>query len=203
MLINTKYKTNIQVSLCLFFDDDSIKEGTLEVGDIVEVTYRRDFKKCKDTGKISNIYIFANGLPTNRETVVLEFDFSDDYESKKRKIAIQDIIDFNIIKYSNGSKPDKPCKPPKPPYKPPHKPPKPPYKPPHKPPYIPDWPIPPCDTADDGNDNSDNDDNNELGHHYTHHTHSCIPRPCPPPRPIKLRSFYVGKNARVGRAKVL
>lgn len=199
MLIDTKYKTNIQVSLSLFFDDDSVKKGTLEVGDIVELTYRRDHKKRKDTGKISNIYIFANGLPSNRETVVLDLDFSDEYESRKVRVPIQDIIDFNIIKYSDGSKPNKP----------PHKPPKPPCKPPHHPhpPYIPDWPIPPCRPSDDENDDGNTGDNestdDELGHHYTHHTHSCTCRPCPPPRPIKMRSFYVGKNARVGRSKVL
>lgn len=198
MLIDTKYKTNIQVSLSLFFDDDSVKKGTLEVGDIIELTYRRDHKKRKDTGKIINIYIFANGLPSNRETVVLELDFSDEYESRKVRVPIQDIIDFNIIKYSDGSKPNKP----------PHKPPKPQCKPPHHPPYIPDWPIPPCkpsddDENDDSNTGDDESTDDELGHHYTHHTHSCTCRPCPPPRPIKMRSFYVGKNARVGRSKVL
>lgn len=190
MLINTTYKTNIQVTLSLEFDDNTTKKGTLEVGDIVKVTYRKDHRKYEDTGKIINVFIFANGLPTNRETVVFEFDFSDDYDSKKRRIPVYDIIDFTIIKYANGSKPEKPpCKPPKPPC---------------RPPMFPDWPIPvpPCpppDHDDTGDDNTGDD----LGHHYTHHTHSCVCRPCPPPRPLKMRSFYVGIGARVGRSKVL
>ena len=192
MLINTTYKTNIQVTLSLEFDDDTTKKGTLEVGDIVKVTYRKDYRKCQDTGKIVNIYIFANGLPTNRETVVFEFDFSDDYDSKKRKIPVHDIIDFTVIRYADGSKPDKP---------------------PCKPPFFPDWPIPipPCHCGDNDDDNDgdntdgDGDDNtdDDLGHHYTHHHHHCSCRPCPPPKPKKLRSFYVGTGARVGRSKVL
>ena len=200
MLINTTYKTDIRVTLCLEFDDGSTKNATLQVGDIVEVTYRKDYTKCKDTGKIRNIYIFANGLPTNRQTVVFEFDFSDDYDSKKRKIPVEDIIYFNVIKFADGTngtdtKPVKPCPPPP------------------KPPCIPDWPIPlppkpPCPppSDDDNNGEGNTEDNTEddtLGHHYTHHMHSCVCRPCPPPKPLGLRSFYVGTRARVGKSKVM
>lgn len=192
MLIKTVLKTNISVSLELHFDDDTVKKGTISKGDIVELSYRRNCKVVTDRGKIFDIFIYATN-PTKKENrVVLGMDFSDDYHSCKRKIPAEDIVDFDILYYANGkpgstitsSIEHQESKPIFPPIKPPK-------------------PIFPSDDDDNTDDGDDDKCDNDDGHRYHHHPHCCHCRPTPPPKPLGLRSFYVGKRARVGRSKVL
>ena len=194
MLIKTVLKTNISVSLELYFDDDTVKKGTISKGDIVELSYRKDCRVVKDKGKIFDIFIYATN-PTKKENrVILGIDFSDDYRSCRRKVPVEDIVDFDILYYANGepgstitsSIEHQASKPVFPPMKPPQ-------------------PIFPGDddNTDDDNDDDNTDDTTDEGHRYHHHPHCCHCRPAPPPKPLGLRAFYVGKRARVGRSKVL
>lgn len=99
MIIKSETEIITQLKIHLEYDDGRIKSDILSVGDILDLTFRRHFKKHRMTGKITKIipYEWNNTIYNSPTDVILEVDFSDNYQSLKLRIHTYDIIDFNKV----------------------------------------------------------------------------------------------------------
>ncbi len=106
MLIKNTSKIIIEVQIELLFDDGSKKKDIIKVGDKVKLVYRKNFKKIENIGiiravttRLDRCQDQKNGTACRQSFVCpyLEVDFSEDFESYKDRIPVDDILDFEII----------------------------------------------------------------------------------------------------------
>lgn len=106
MLIKNTSKIIIEVQIELLFDDGSKKKDIIKVGDKVKLVYRKNFKKIENIGiiravttRLDRYQDQKNGTACRQSFVCpyLEVDFSEDFESYKDRIPVDDILDFEII----------------------------------------------------------------------------------------------------------
>ena len=111
MLLRNESKILYSLLVHLVFDDYTYKETEIKIGDIVDLSFRRNQCKLSSKGKITNIkpivksekafecipteYNINNALP--EIDAIIYIDSSTEYESFKVQIKLSDILDINTV----------------------------------------------------------------------------------------------------------
>ena len=94
MLLSNKCTVEPSIKVELTFDDDTIKERVLSIGDLISVEYNGNGLKQHVDGTI--ICISANGTDPKGWYIIV--DGSDDFASNRVRFAPTSILDVEIIR---------------------------------------------------------------------------------------------------------
>ena len=94
MLLSNKCTVEPSIKVKLTFDDDTIKERVLSIGDLISVEYNGNGLKQHVDGTI--ICISANGTDPKGWYIIV--DGSDDFASNRVRFAPTSILDVEIIR---------------------------------------------------------------------------------------------------------
>ena len=94
MLLDIKCKAISQVRVHLTFDDETVKDNIISIGDLIDVTYNGNGMRKHIIGMVSNIST-VGADPHNWYIIV---DGSDDFAKNGAKFSPMSILDLEIIR---------------------------------------------------------------------------------------------------------
>lgn len=109
MLISNKSYVEKIVHIRLKFDDGTIKSNILKKGSIGYITFRHNDRLIKEYGVVKDItdslhYDLDNHT---RESVCINFDTSRKFKSEHYNIALNDIVDIELVPELEAIGPDR------------------------------------------------------------------------------------------------
>ena len=96
MNINCSAVTSVKVSLT--YDDNSVKESIISVGDLVDVVYNANGLRKHACGKV--LVVSATGRDPKSWYIIV--DSSDDFDSNKARFSPMSILELEVIAYGNN-----------------------------------------------------------------------------------------------------
>ena len=99
MLMENKCSAVTSIKVKLTFDDGSIKERVVGVGDIISVLYNGNGLRNKVTGKV----LSTSAVGTDPKAWYIIVDGSDDFKSERVRFAPTSILDLEIIRKADQS----------------------------------------------------------------------------------------------------
>lgn len=98
MLLDNRSKMKFYVELDLKFEDESVKALTVNIGDTINIVFRRNGVKLTRQGKVTNIFpsriVESQLYGSKRLSSIIELDCSTDYKAIRYKVDIDDILDI-------------------------------------------------------------------------------------------------------------
>ena len=94
MLMENKCSAVTSIKVKLTFDDGSVKERVVGIGDIISVVYNANGLRNKVTGKV----LATSAVGTDPKAWYIIVDGSDDFKSDRVRFAPTSILDLEIIR---------------------------------------------------------------------------------------------------------
>lgn len=107
MLIRNNSDIKRTIHLSLSYDDQTTKEGDVEIGTKLYLSFRRNSSVEVKYGVIIDIidrvfYRLSENDTRNQTEACMVFDMSEPYNSNKCTIPLSDIIDFEMVPETVG-----------------------------------------------------------------------------------------------------